>query len=503
MLSPIEEAEIRIAKLELKLVKIEYRGLCQKSFKAFVHHMHPTWVLPWFHVDLIKVLQRVGDGELKRVIISMPPGHAKSTMAQLFMAWFIGRNPDLSNISTSYTDELTGINTKAIQNYIDTDEYHEIFPIYISEKNNKLIKIAGHKGGMSSAGIMGGITGKRATGGILIDDPVKNFKGASSEAQKQTLENEWVYSIRSRTQKETFVLLIMTRWRLDDFAGMRIIEAANNPNADQWEEFRFPLMKIDPTATHDPRQVGDTLWPELGYDKGWALATKESVTLEAWESIYQQNPVVIGGGTFKLFNLRFWYFDGVVPPPIKMANNDGEIVEIEQVAIPAAAEFRRAIQSWDMTFKKTKRGSYVVGGVWLHNAPKMPSAAFLVHLARARVGFDGACDMVRDVSTAWPNAFEKWVEDKANGPGIMDHLQNEIPGIQSYTPRGDKEERAEAASPAINAHNIYIPHPSLYEWVRDYIAELGAFPKGQNDDMVDMTTQAVDVLYGQPAWKVL
>lgn len=508
----LHRQKLRLAKLELEQERIAYRKHVHASFLAFVRHMHPEYRQSWFQLRLIQVLQDIGDGKIKRAIVSMPPRHSKSEhCSRLFPAWLLGRNPDGKIIGTSYNEDMATDFNRSVQSLMDSSRYREVFPDVTLPsdnvrtisgrklRNNSIFEILNHAGSYFSAGIMGGLTGKGATIGVIIDDPTKNASDASSAAIQATLESEWKHTIRSRIEGNAFCLIIMTRWQENDFAGMRLADSANSPDSDQWTEIRLPAVKDDPLDDTDPREVGDTLWPENGYNKEWARTTSVSIQ-EAWNAQYQQRPVTIGGGILKTYKFKFWYHDGCEPRPYRMVNNEGELVEIEQMPLPGF--FTRMLQSWDMTFKETKTGSFIAGGAWGWKAPTCPALAFLLDQVLERGDFTHAVGMVKDFSKAWPMIREKYFEDKANGPAIQSNLKGEIPGIQMVAPFGSKPERAHSAGGNINAGNVVIPHPSIYTWVKPYLAELAAFPKGAHDDQVDQTTQALNVIYGTGTWKV-
>jgi predicted phage terminase large subunit-like protein len=86
------------------------------------------------------------------------------------------------------------------------------------------------------------------------------------------------------------------------------------------------------------------------------------------------------------------------------------------------------------------------------------------------------------------------VEDKANGPAIIDTLGKAIPGLLAVNPEGGKIARAFAVQPTIEAGNVYLPDPSIAPWVHDFIEECASFPKGGTDDEVDAATQAINYL---------
>jgi len=149
--------------------------------------------------------------------------------------------------------------------------------------------------------------------------------------------------------------------------------------------------------------------------------------------------------------------------------------------------FDEVIQSWDMAFKDTKTADFVVGQVW----GRKGADKYLLDQVRDRMDFPATVQAVRSLSAKWPQARNKLVEDKANGPAVIATLKNEIPGLIAVNPEGGKVVRAQAASPDIEAGNVYLPDPSVAPWVHDFIEECAAFPNGANDDQVDAMTQAL------------
>jgi predicted phage terminase large subunit-like protein len=96
---------------------------------------------------------------------------------------------------------------------------------------------------------------------------------------------------------------------------------------------------------------------------------------------------------------------------------------------------------------------------------------------------------VRRFSGQWPNAYLKLVEDKANGPAVVQSLRHEIAGLAEVNPEGGKISRAAGASPQLESGNWYLPHPMLKGWVDGFINECAAFPTGAHDDQVDAWSQ--------------
>lgn len=155
-------------------------------------------------------------------------------------------------------------------------------------------------------------------------------------------------------------------------------------------------------------------------------------------------------------------------------------------------QFDEIIQSWDMSFKETKEGSYVVGQIW----GRKGADKYLLDQVRDRMDFPATIQAVRSLSAKWPQAHAKLVEDKANGPAVIATLRREISGLIPVEPQGSKEARAAAVSSDIEAGNVYLPDPSIASWIHDFIEELSVFPNGANDDQCDGATQGLLRLRG-------
>jgi len=152
------------------------------------------------------------------------------------------------------------------------------------------------------------------------------------------------------------------------------------------------------------------------------------------------------------------------------------------------------IQSWDMAFKDRATSDYVVGQVW----GAVRADRFLLDQRRARMDMPATKDAVKDFSQQWPKAVAKLVEDKANGPAVIQELKHDLAGLIEVNPEGGKIARAHGVSPQIESGNVYLPHPASAPWVEGFIEECASFPNGRNDDQVDAMTQALNRLRTNP-----
>jgi predicted phage terminase large subunit-like protein len=150
-------------------------------------------------------------------------------------------------------------------------------------------------------------------------------------------------------------------------------------------------------------------------------------------------------------------------------------------------KFDEVLSSWDCAFKGTDDSDFVVGQVW----GRLGADKYLLDQVRGRMNFPTTLVAFRDQAIKWPAARLKLVEDKANGPAVIDTLKHEISGIIAVNPEGGKEARANAVAPQVEAGNIYLPTRAIAPWIDGFVEEHAVFPNGLNDDQVDGTTQAL------------
>lgn len=157
---------------------------------------------------------------------------------------------------------------------------------------------------------------------------------------------------------------------------------------------------------------------------------------------------------------------------------------------PAPGDFEMLIQSWDMAFKGADDSDYVVGQVW----GKLGADYYLLDQVRGRMGFPDTVKSVRMLSAKWPMAQAKLVEAKANGQAVVDTLKAEIEGLVLVEPKGGKEARASAVSFLFESKNIVVPTIDYLPWSDGWRTELYGFPRVDNDDQVDATSQALSYM---------
>ncbi|MEN8172009.1 MAG: hypothetical protein ABFS03_03930 [Chloroflexota bacterium] len=263
-------------------------------------------------------LQGIQEGDVKRLMIALPPRHTKSLMcSELFPAWWLAHNPDKQIIHASYAAALSnGFSLKVRALIRDNPVYRRLFPhIALSPDRQRLDDwklISG--GGFKSIGVGGGVTGHGADL-FIIDDPHKEGDEQSATA----LQSVWDWynsAARTRLSPGASILFPMTRWHPRDLAGRNLELAEFDKDADQWELVRLPALAEE----NDPlgREVGAALWPER-FSKKNLLAIR-AISERYFEALFQQNPSVTNEPLFGLgdFHRRenplsvstpFWTFD--------------------------------------------------------------------------------------------------------------------------------------------------------------------------------------------------
>lgn len=333
--------------------------------------------------------------------------------------------------------------------------------------------------GLLAIGVGGSLVG-RPISLLIVDDPVKSFEQAASQRYRDSLWDWWLTVALGRLQPWTLVLVVHTRWRDDDFIG-RLTSHEYEGDPDRWVYVRIPYVC---DAEDDPlsRPIGEPLIRpqsdqtlEQAYDE--AVFIKESSSTYSWNTMWQMNPVDPEGTIFFEKEWRYW---------------GGDLAREERYELPDATDLDTVLMAWDMTFKDKKDNDWVVGQSWgIRGADR-----FLIDEVRGHWGFTETCNRVRSFAdrtrAAYPQARVILVEDKANGPAVIDKLRSTIGGLVEFNPGdyGDKLQRAWACQPHLLGGNLYIPAPSEKGWVRDFVKELADFPRGLHDDRVDCATMS-------------
>lgn len=416
-----------------------------------------------------------------RIIISMPPQEGKSQRAsRRFPLWALLQNPNLRVAVASYESNVARRWGRAIRDDIMSNETDLGLSVRGDLAAQHEWQLDGYEGGVYTAGVGGALTG-RPVDLAIIDDPIKDRLQADSETFRARAWDWWTDVMSTRLAPGAPVILILTRWHHDDLAG-RLLAAEDG--------HLWTVLNIPAEADHDPAK-GEA--DALGRVPGEFMLSARSRTRRQWEaikirsgprtwgSLYQGHPSPQSGGLFPNDWARY-------ETAIWIEHSDGSRW------IPTGSRDIELAQSWDMTFKDTAGTDYVVGQVWLRDGVN----AYLLDMIRARLSFTGTLEAVRSLSARWPQALAKFVEDKANGPAVINALNRTVPGLIPVEPEGSKIARAAAVSPFTHSQNVILPSAELLPNVEALLEEARAFPHGEHDDTIDAMSQALNRLMLMP-----
>ena len=460
----------------------------RRSYLEFVRQVFPElnggeeYEVNWHHSKMAKKLQEFCDPDsgLDRLMIFMPPQHGKSQLtSRCLPGWILGHTPNARIIGGSYAEKLALSMSRDAKKILNSDAYRRIFPdtqipskhVATDERHSAKNtaghwEIVGRNGSYMARGSGQGVDGNPAD--FLLLDDVLSQQTAKSAKERQSVYEWWAGSLRARLSKKGKVLLVMTRWHLDDIAGRLLDEARSIEGADQWEVIEFPAIKESDDNPHDPREIGEVLWPE--FKDLDALMAIKGPNPDFFEALYQQNPTPPGGTVIKTGDLQYW------------------------TSLPSTRG--TWIQSWDLRAGgKSATSSYAVGQLWLVPASQ-PANAYLVDQVRGRWDINETLKVMLEKADdpLWSRAVSKIVENKADGRAVIPILKDKVTGIEPVKPTGSKEARLQGVAPLFRGGNVYIPCEEIAPWVREYAHEITNFPGTANDDQVDTTTQALSHL---------
>lgn len=439
------------------------RRLARKDYGAWCDHaLAPLGLKPANHHRLlIRELQDVADGKTQRLMVNMPPGSAKSTFgSMLFPAWLMASKPNISIIGASNTANLAESFSRRVMGFA-RDNTPELGYTLTREAADDWETSNG--GRYRAIGVGGAISGRRADM-VVIDDPTRSRADAESSTIRENQWNWFTADLRTRLKPDASIVVIMTRWHLDDLGG-RLLE--RQPGL--WRVVSLPAIaeEADPLG----RKPGEWLWEDDAYGYGREIRKVHSEYMEAgasrdWAALYQQKPVLTEGNIFKPSNIS--------------------IID----AIPAGTTLVRA---WDLAatsdiggrnpdwtrgalMGRTRDGGFVLADlVSLRGGPEEVEA-----IIRATASRDG-----RGIEISLPQ------DPGQAGVAQIKYFARRLAGHKVHTSRetGDKATRAMPFASQVNIGNVSMVRAS---WNHEALDEMGSFPGGMHDDIVDSCSRAFD-----------
>ena len=442
-------------------------ALLRNKFEYFLERCLATLnpgmpFLPNWHIKAIAYqLERVRRGEVKRLIINMPPRHLKSlTVSVAFPAFLLGLEPWHRFFAISYGNELSLKHARDFRAIVTAPWYSRAFPKMRIARDTEYGVYTSPKGFRQATSIGGSLTGM---GGniFIIDDPLKPLDAQSEPAR--TRVNQWIFNtLMSRLDnKETGVIIVvMQRVHMDDLCGFLA------SNSSEWEVLSLPAIaevderiQIGDNEFHY-RTAGEALHPEHESLQS-LLQMQRNIGSYFFGAQYQQSPIPEGGAMIKRDQLHFYE------------------------TLPERKPGSKIFQSWDVAAKDGLQNDYSVGTTWLLQDKNY----YLIDLVRDRFDFP----RLRDAAKALADRYKPYailIEDASAGISLAQELR--AMGqfrVKPVPVDRDKLTRLFVQAAKFEAGLVHFPKNARY--LPDLLAELLAFPNGKHDDQVDSISQAL------------
>lgn len=430
---------------------------------------YPETITPARHHDiLLDKLQDVAEGRIKRLMILMPPGSAKSTYASVvFPTWFMGAYGHKNIIMTTYGSDLAKKFGRKCRQIVRSTEYQQIFGCTLTGDNAAVDDWSITNGSTyMCGGILSGITGNRADG-LIIDDPFKGREDADSETIRAKTLDEYKSSLKTRLKPGGWEIVINTRWHELDLSGSILPEDYAGESgwiiAQDGALWYVLCMQAQCERDDDPlgRKIGEYLWTEWFTPEWWEQTkrTQSIPTPRNWSALYQQRPSPEEGNYFRKEWLR-WYTDAP---------------DIRTLKVYGSSDYAVTQDGGDWT----------VHQVW---GVDPQDNLYLLDMWRGQTDSLVWVEQLIDYIKRYRPL--EWVEEsgqiiKSVGP-LIDKLQRERQAYcyrRQLTSSSDKPTRAQALRGRMAQGKVYLPRNAEYIDILE--RELLTFPTGRNDDIVD------------------
>lgn len=426
------------------------------------------------HRLIIEKLEAVERGEIKRLMLFLPPGSAKSTYASiLFPSWFLGRNPKKQVIAASHTAELAENFGRRVRNLVNSDDFRRLYEgAHLADDSQAAGRWDMQEGGgYYAVGVGGSVTGRRADLAIL-DDVVRSREDADSERVRQKTWDWYLADLKTRLKPNAGMIVIMTRWHSDDLAGRLI--ADQEKGGEQWEIVSLPME----AGNNDPlgRDPGELLWPEWYTPDMVKQAKRDS---RNWSALYQQSPTIDGGNILKSTWWKIWPEDKKLP-------------KCDHVFLSWDTAYSEA------SYKGNAHSAFLAFGVFWNDAEDR-NCLILLKAWNAQVDYPELRKKAKEIDKELePDCH--LIEKKASGISLVQDMKR-IPGVRvrTYQPDKDKVTRAYSVQAMLESGQIYAPDR---RWADHVIEQIAQFPNGAppSADLTDCFTQAC--LYLRNGWWV-
>lgn len=307
------------------LTKSDAPKMEHPSFVDFVSKVYPSFRKTPFHESYYRILEHFARGDIRKLMISVPPQHGKSLGSSVLMpAYMLGLNPDLKVAVSSYNQTLASRFNRRIQRILDLPAYSAIFadttikPLsgrseYV--RTSTQADIVGHRGEILAVGREGSLTGNEVDI-FILDDLYKDAMEANSPIIRENCWDWYTSVVRTRLHNDSQELIVFTRWHEEDLMG-KLLEKEKSVRLTEWGQIEalhpsqwlmvnFEALKEGPATEVDPRRDGEALWPQRHSEE--LLREKRNLDTHRFDCMFQGRPSQRDG---LLYGCRFATYTNV------------------------------------------------------------------------------------------------------------------------------------------------------------------------------------------------
>src|ERR1700721_2558651 len=444
---------------------IDILAKAESNLLTFARLVYPGFIAPPYIKKIAEQLEAVERGDIRRLILTVPPRHGKSLLAsQIFPAYFLGKNPRAKIMLSSHTQMLASDFGRNCRNFMMHPNYKLIFPnVSVSDDSSAKNAFSTNQGGEAFFMGVGGALLGRGADLALIDDPVKNAEEADSETYIAKLRNWYRETLYTRQMTGGRIVIIMQRWRANDLIGW-LLDPNEQEKVEDLKVINFPaIAEADDVLG---RQEGEALWPEK-YPVEELEKIRSVLGSRSFNGLYQQKPSLTEGAIFK----REWFHIEQV---------DYKLLRAPKVVFLDTAQ------------KEGKANDYTAG-VW---GARYKNGIAILGANKGKFDFPKLINWSNEL--CWRNKISAMViEDKSSGISLAQSLKktSKIPVIaMPLKGKLDKEERAHAVTPWLESGKVVFDKWLPNSTQEDLFSELLQFPTGTHDDYCDALVGLINYL---------
>ena len=413
-----------------------------------------------WHIELIaEHLEAVRKGEIKRLIINMPPRALKSVCVSVaWPAWLLGHDPTMRIMVASYSQMLSVKHSMDCRVVMESDWFKAIFPeSSLSKTHNQKAKFMTTDHGFRFATSVGGSATGEGGDILIIDDPHNPSHIHSHKMRAKTIDwFEQTFATRLNHRSRGAIVVVMQRLHEEELCGH-----LTSAFPERWKVLKLPaIFSEDKTITFYRHKVdikaGECLHKSRDDAESLLLLERE-----------------IGK-----YNFAAQYLQEPIPAQsLLLEKKDIIFADIR------LEEMEYYVQSWDTAIKISNTCDYSVCTTWGISG----SHYYLVDMIRQRLDYPSLKEKARKLSKRW-NPKIILIEDKASGQSIIQDLRADgVQNIIPQRPKLDKITRFAAVMPLFQEGRVILP--SQVSWLNDFLQEVTLFPNSRHDDIVDSVSQ--------------